>query len=275
LQFSATCLARTPPNEGDKAECLTGIVHSIVVNKLDILFTQKRLSIQFVLLGICIIILLWFAVSHWQMQQAMRWWFKEEAIDRASQSDRVQNELIQDLFALRLSLQTLPPDSSKELVLHQQAWLANTENLHHHLIDLSAALTHPYLAESLPLALRSHLNQWQLAHPHCKLQLNVPSDWQPESFERNRVILMILKTLLKIALPSTLSTTVLDVSLRERSHGATLIIKITYPDRLTRISLTCGRELKYLRWCFHCLMPGQCLYQAHAHEAIWTFQWRH
>ncbi len=231
---------------------------------------------------ICTFVLLWITVSSQQMQQAIRWWFKQEAIDRAAHSDQIQNGLIQDLFAVRLSLQSPLPEQAEDRVRQQQIWVAEADKLHAHLSHLSDALTQPYLAESLPLAIRLLLKRWEIDHPNRTVRLDLPLDWHTEPLERNRIILVTLNTLLKLAVPSSISHATLAITLIERlprkgncfaSPQAELIVKITYPNLATHQSNTRVRELKYLCRCFRCLVPGRCSYQPQSSAAVWRFKW--
>lgn len=203
----------------------------------------------------------------------MRWWFGQEAIALAEQSDEIQNGLVQDLFALRLSLQSVSSDSAA-LTQHQQDWITTTTQIHHHFTALSFALTPPYLAESLPLAIQSHLKRWQLTHPDCKLQLEFCSDWQAGTVEYNRLILKMLETLLRLTVSPSFPANVLHICLSNRSTQAELIVKLTFANRSIRVAATHAKELKYLRYCFHCLIPGRCSTQHRLHEAVWRFQWK-
>jgi hypothetical protein len=221
----------------------------------------------------CIVLLFWATASSRQMQQAMRWWFKQEAIDRAAHSDQIQNGLIQDLFAVRLSLQSPLPEQTEDRIRQQQIWVAEADKLHEHLSHLSNTLTQPYLAESLPLSIRSLLKRWEIAHPNRTLRLDLPLNWHTEPLERNRIILVTLNTLLKLTVPSSISHATLEITLIDRLPQAELIVKITYPDLATRRSNTRARELKYLCRCFRCLAPGRCFYQPQSSVAVWRFKW--
>lgn len=228
------------------------------------------------LLGICLILICllgWSVVSFWEMQQALRWWSAREAIEQAAQSNKIQNGLIQDLFALRLNLQFSLSQPIEKQRLQQQAWLVELGKMYSHLNNLSIMLSPPYLAENLPLAIRSRLQQWLASHPSHQLTLDLPHIWQQDSLERNYIILSSLETLLKLAVPSSLSNAELEISLTDRSR-IELVVKIIYPTGIKSRSITCIRELKYLRSCFCCLAPGRCHYQHQSNEAIWQFQWR-
>lgn len=239
------------------------------------------------LLAICILFCVWATASYWQMQQAMRWWCRREAIDLAAQADRIQNGLIQDLFAVRLSLQSALSEVLSEAfsqpledrLQQQRVWVTQAEKLHEHLTDLSHALSQPYLAESLPLAIRSRLKQWQASHSQASLQLDLPQDWRAEPLERSRIILTLLETLLDVAVTAGLPHAALEIVLTDRSiesgrFQAELTVKITYPDVMTRRASTRVKELKYLRRCFCFLVPGRCSYQTQASAAVWRFHWK-
>lgn len=205
--------------------------------------------------------------------QAMRWWFKQQTIALSTHADQIQNGLLQDLFAIRLRLQAPLSEQSEDGMSQQQAWISEAKKLHDQLTHLNEALIPPYLAESLPLAIQSLLKQWELSHPHNQLRMDLPYGWRPEPLERSWMILKTLETLLNLAISASLPHVSLEVTLIDQSPQAELQIKVTYPDRLTHLSLTRTRELKYLCHCFRCLAPGRCFYYSRALTAVWRFQW--
>jgi hypothetical protein len=207
------------------------------------------------------------------MQQALRWWCNQEAIDRATHADHIQNQILQDLFALRLSVQAFSGDRLDTLEQQQQVWLTTTEHIHQQLNQLSLALVPAYLTESLPLAIQSSLKQWQIYHPHCPVQLDLPDAWPQETFERNHLILVTLKILLQQVIPVATPDS-LQISLGDRAHNAVLSIKITYGDPLALKAATRAQELTYLYRCFRCLLPGRCFYHRQGSQATWHFEWR-
>lgn len=200
-------------------------------------------------------------------------------LDRATYADHIQNHLIQDLFALRLSLQSASlgkeesmGQSMGELVV-QDSWLAETEKLNHGLHALSVALSSSYLPDNLPLAVRALFQQWQIANPTCSVQLNLPTDWPAEPLEHSHIILITLERLLEIT-TSPAPIAAIAVNLEQQIGKAQLTVKLTYLEISPQIAATYARELKYLHRCFRCLVPGWCRYQSQAREAIWQFGWR-
>ncbi len=210
-------------------------------------------------------------VSHWEMQRALRWWIKQEVIDRATYADRIQNGLIQDLFALRLSLQSASIDPSESLP--QQSWLAEAEKLHTILNDLSTAFLSPYLPDSPTLAIRALFQQWQAHHPIQHLQFDLPTDWSPEPLEQSYLILVLLQRLLELT-ASTVPIALIKVHLVQQNNQAQLSINLIYVETPTQMMATHAKDLKYLRRCFRCLVPGWCHHQVRALETTWQFGWK-
>jgi hypothetical protein len=210
--------------------------------------------------------LIWLAAAHWELRQALRWWMQQEIQSRVGWADQIQNGLLQDLFALRLELQRVEAASTQD-------WLA-AERLHQQLADLSTALVSPHLPASLPLALRHQLQRWQTAHPGCDLQLDLPTDWPLESLAQSQIVLTTLERLLdQSGLPDQLLDRLI-VGLEQRAGRARLTVELGYGAENRSIqSGTRAKELKYLRRCFCCLMPGWCRAQFGATAVRWQFGW--
>lgn len=210
-------------------------------------------------------------VSHREMQQALRWWVRQEVVNRATYADRIQNGLIQDLFALRLSLQSASTDSSESLP--QRSWLAASEKLHTALHDLSTAFLSPYLPDSPTLAIRTLFQQWQAYHPIQHLQLDLPADWSSEPLEQSYLILALLQRLLELT-ASSVPIALIKVHLVQQNKQAQLSINLIYVETPTQMMATHAKDLKYLRRCFRCLVPGWCRHQVQELEATWQFGWK-
>lgn len=210
-------------------------------------------------------ILLWLGASHWQMQQALRWWYQRASLERAAQADQIQNTLLQDLFALRLSLSAASDSSLSEA-------LFSLDQLHQGLSNLSATLTYSYLSDSLPLAIQSLLQQWQIAHSAQQIQLDLPTSWPQESPERSRIILEMLAAWLELAADPETSD-LLGIRLTQQDGRAELTLRLVSPNA-AQIAATHATELRYLRDCFRCLMPGWCRHQTQSGTDISQFHWK-
>ncbi len=227
--------------------------------------------------------LIWGGASYWRMQRSLRWWLTQAAVERTDQADQIQNGLMQDLFALRLSLsksldlsqpnQTQPNQTQPNQTQPNQAAIETLYNtLYTNLNQLSAALSPPYIRESLPLAIQAMLQQWQAAHPEAKLQLALPATWDLEPIARSQVLLTTLAALLKLSEAAAISA--LSLELSQESGQAKLILRLVYRDSATRSAATHAKELRYLRDCFRCLMPGWCSHQAQPLADLWQLRWQ-
>ncbi len=217
--------------------------------------------------------LIWGGSSYWRMQRSLRWWLTQAAVERADQADQIQNGLMQDLFALRLSLSKSLDLSQPNQTQPNQAAIETLYNtLYTNLNQLSAALSPPYIRESLPLAIQAMLQQWQAVHPEAKLQLALPATWDLEPIARSQVLLTTLAALLKLSEAAAISA--LSLELSQESGQAKLILRLVYRDSATRSAATHAKELRYLRDCFRCLMPGWCSHQAQPLADLWQLRWQ-
>jgi hypothetical protein len=234
------------------------------------------------IVGICFVLLcglLWEGASHWQMRQALRWWFGRNAAQQAVQADQIQNGLMQDLFALRIG--AAPASNTTLSSLNA---FTTVDSLYQRLSQLSAALAPPYTSESLPLAIQCLLQQWQVAHPSSQVQFDLPTEqlsapWMSEPPERNRTVLATVAALLQLSDPVvsvslSLSSQPTNFWSRKPAGKAKLTIRLVYANETTGIAATRTQEFKYLRDCFRCLMPGWCRYHAQSQEENWQFCWR-
>jgi hypothetical protein len=218
-------------------------------------------------------LLLWSVVSYLEMQRALQWWFKRQSAQLLSESEQIHNGLLQDVFAMRRSLELSLVDEAGVSSSQGQDWLKKAEKLHESLEQLSDALSPPFLAESLPLAMQCMLKR-RRSQLGLNLEVVLPSQWRDESSERNRIVLMVLDELLKLALPKAAIDATHRVSLTATETAGELAVAVTYPDLETLTSLTQTKELKYLCCCFQCLASGRCVCQRENLTVIWRFRWR-
>ncbi|HEY9660161.1 MAG TPA: hypothetical protein V6C65_17015, partial [Allocoleopsis sp.] len=117
------------------------------------------------ILVVGLMVVLWLVASHLEMQRALQWWFRRQSLKMMDQSEQIHNGVLQDLFAVRRSLELASANENPISTTQRQTWLNQAEKIHHSLEQISDFLTPPYLAESLTLALQMKLKDWQLEHP--------------------------------------------------------------------------------------------------------------
>jgi hypothetical protein len=218
-------------------------------------------------------LLLWSVVSYMEMQHALQWWFKRQSAQLLTESEQIHNGLLQEVFAIRRSLELSLVDETGVSPNQGQDWLNKAEKLHQSLEQLSDTLSPPFLAESLPLAMQCMLERLQ-NQSGLSLEATLPSRWSDASSERNRIILMVLEELLKLALPKAAIEDTQRICLSADETTGELTVELTYPDLQTLTSLTQTKELKYLCCCFQCLAPGRCVCQKENLTVVWRFRWR-
>lgn len=222
------------------------------------------------ILVVCIMVILWLAASQLQMQRALQWWYSRQSIQLFHQSDRIHNELLQDLFVIRRSLEQWHSDGTQ---LRTADWLTTADKIHHSLEQLSDVLMPPYVADSLPLALQALVKGWQVEHPQQCLKTQFPDQWHEGTPEQNQIILQVLDGLLRIVAPPSIALLSAHLSLTVHDNRKELTLQIVYPDATAVKAVMQTKELVYLRRAFQCLAPGRCSYHKHDLYVTWQLRW--
>jgi hypothetical protein len=211
---------------------------------------------------------------HAKVQKALRWWNFRQSTRLDRQAEKIRDELLQELFTLRRSLELVPMDNVGLLGDHYQEWLNKIEKVHYSLEDLSHFLSPPYMEESLPLAIQYRLKQWQQKNSMVNVQMELHSPKYRGSPDQNRVILMVMDELLQLVVPKDLLKEPLSIRLNSRGGKSELQLQITYPHEAMLMSLQRTKELNYLRQVFRLLTGGRCFWQKQGLVVIWCCQWR-
>ena len=204
-------------------------------------------------------------MSRIETQRSLRWWYNKQSERRFQDAELIRDGLLQEAFTLRRTLELSLMNSPESMEKTHQELLETFERFHHDLKELSDRLSPPYLDDNLPLAIQSLLSGWQVKYPAMQVELKLPHDWQRESSEQSRLILMALDELLGISLSGATGQTCLKLHLTAQAAGNELTVQIKPLNHATRG--TNLHELHHLERTLHCLMPGQCSIQ-HKREII-------
>lgn len=177
---------------------------------------------------------------------------------------------MQEVFSVRRSIELLKTGDSR--LNESQHWLAKVEKIHRSLEQISHHLSPFYVEESLPLAIQYGLNQQQQIASEVSVEL--PHEWTNEPPERNRVILIMIDELLRIAAPRRVSHQPLRICLKAQNGLGELTVQISYPDRQAIVSCCNLKELRYLEQSFRFLTSGWCLHRRQGLAITWYFYWR-
>lgn len=216
---------------------------------------------------------LWHFVWMRHKKKALQWWFQRQSLRLWHESERIRNDIFQEIFVIRRYLES-SFHNNNPAPNDVQDCLDRVERLQKSLSLLNHQLCPAYVEESLPLAIQSLLNEWQLSQPELQVETKLPTEWNLESFERSYTILMILDALLKIVLSTSLQNPCLLVSLKADHYEANLVVRVHNSDTLKLFSVLQVRELAYIYHSFQWLTSGQWGLQKDGGALIWCFRWK-
>ena len=206
------------------------------------------------------------------MRRLLRWWYQWQTAKLDCEAERIREGLLQELFAVRRSLE-LALVSDRVDTKEVQQWLTQIETLQQALESVMHRLSPPYLGDSLPLAMQHLLTYWQAEYPGVCLELNLPADWDQEPIEQRRIILTTLDAWLRIIVPQLRLEAVLHISLKQQATSAQLNIQLTAPTVSALLSSS-AIPLDNLQQFFQVLAEGKCYCQRHDLTVTWCYQWR-
>jgi hypothetical protein len=211
--------------------------------------------------------------SYLKTEKALQWWSKRQSMYLFQESHQIREQLLQESFVLRRSIERDLAESAELLPQNHQAWLNQLEQLHHSLEKLSDRLVPAYTEDSLPIAIQCLIKSWQLRNPPVKFQLDLPIGWRQEQPERNLLIIKILDELLKINLANNSTKMLINICLKSQYNANQLIIKSNYYDDTTPINSLKSKDFEYLSETFRVLTSGQCFYRREDSKMSWYFSW--
>lgn len=217
--------------------------------------------------------LLRFFASYLKTEKALQWWSKRQSMHLFQESHKIRDQLLQESFVIRRSIERDLAENAELLPQNHQAWLNQLEQLHHSLEKLSDRLVPAYTEDSLPIAIQCLINSWQIRNPPVKFQLDLPTGWRQEQPERNLLIVRILDELLRINLENHSKQILIYIGLKQESNVGKLTIQTTYPDNCTVIKSSKSKDLEYLSETFRVLTSGHCLYRREDSKMSWYFSW--
>lgn len=235
------------------------------------------------------------------MKEAIQWWHQKKLKQLESEANLIREQLLQESFAMRRSLELSSVKSDKFASCHQhddwtstgytsvprhQKYVEQLENFHSSLKELSDRLYPPYLNEGLPFALQHSVERWQQRLPECQFELNLPSKWQKESSADDSMVLNILEDLLNIQKTHTLSNNLIAIELEQNSSLGKFDrqLKVMFVRERTKnftADNTCAEEitdgtrqkLQYLQQIFEGLTSGSCSNILGENSELWLFEW--
>ena len=206
--------------------------------------------------------------QQWQrQQQAWQWWYQQQALQSHHTAESIRDGLLQQTFAFRRYLETLEKDGLTSSSPEQTArWLERFQTLYKSLETLSDELSPPFLADSLPLALKFTLNHWAFDPADSEsapdkscpaLHFNLPADWPYSSAHQNQIILSIVTALLTFLAPTGQSVKQISIDLHHQAADNTLALTIDSKPGQSISKVSELAELQHLKEIFHSLTAGR------------------
>lgn len=219
------------------------------------------------------------------MKEAIQWWYQKKLRQLESEANLIREQLLQESFAMRRSLELTSMKSDKFAACHQK-YVEQLENFHSSLKELSDRLYPPYLNEGLPFALQYSVKLWRERLPEYQFKLNLPQKWQPKSSANDFIVLNILEVLLHIQEAKNLSNNLIFIDLEQNPSidkfndqlkvvfvGEKSNIFIADSDRTEEDTYGNRRELQYLQQIFEGLTSGSCSNISGENSDLWLFEW--
>ena len=204
----------------------------------------------------------------WQrQQQAWHWWHQQQALHSHHTAESIRDGLLQQTFAFRRYLETLEEDGPTSSSPEQTArWLERFQTFYKSLEILSDELSPPFIAESLPLALKFTLSNWSFSPPYSEsdtsrpspiLHFDLPAEWPHSSAHQNQIVLSIVTALLALLMPECQNVKQINIDLHHTETDNILTLTIeNKPGQLTS-KITKLAELQHLKEIFHSLAAGR------------------
>lgn len=222
-----------------------------------------------VVVVVCILILFWLLASYKGVQRSLQWWCQRQASLLSSEAEEIRDGLLQDSFAIRRSLELAIAGEVDSTQKADQRWLEQIETIQQSLEELSDRLSPPYLEDSLPLAVRWLLEQWQKKYPNLTAEVELPVNWRNGRVDQSRIVLTTLDELLRLILSNQVMQLSLQASFRQRRQSHELILQLSRSPLMAS-----STELESLKQTFRFLTSGSCYCQKSGLTVIWYFRWR-
>lgn len=185
----------------------------------------------------------------------------------------LQEGALQQLFALRRSLELSLGDESNGTIEDRQRWLRSLERLFAELNTLQQSLHPAFVEDNLPLALRQAVASWQQRLPDVEFKLTLLTVGFPNSAYDNWLILDILEEWLLALDRSFDRGSEIAFSLETDPPEQQLLMTLSGKYRVHTIHIH-DPLFQKLTILFALLLGGQCQMQMQNEQIIWCFRWQ-
>lgn len=210
-------------------------------------------------------------ISRQITQQAMSWWYQRQHVRMCQEAELIRNQMLQELFVLRRNIELAQLNSSQ--TTFDEKNLEHIQRIHSSLVELSEYFYPAHLDDSLPLAIRCFIKSSQSRLSNLDIQLELPEEWNKESEEMSRVLLMILSESFEIFDRNQRYLSSVLVSLNKNSSNKQLRLEIQHNSQPHHDNSDYLQELKSLGHIFQTFTRGKFCYMQNGLNQIGCFNW--
>lgn len=202
--------------------------------------------------------------------ELLRWWHQYQAQRLNQIADRVRNNLLQDLFAVRRQLELSCQTQDNAEAFGCDRHLASLERIYNRLESLSDSLDSPYAQDSLPLALQ-HMVQPRLSELPLKTEL--PQSWEPDPVEHAQLLLIFVERFLdKVA--TAVEPQSCGLTLKQQADTKQMICCVAYESqRLPASMKDMAASMTPFLDTFRLFTGGEYKQTTHSHSLHWILRW--
>ena len=202
----------------------------------------------------------------------LRWWHQYQAQVLNHEADLIRNGVLQDVVAIRRSLELSCQTQTHAEEFGCETHLAELKRIYTLLESLCNRLEAPYLQDSLPLALQYTIQPWQ---EKIQFKPELPNHWEPEPVEYTRLLNLFADRLLALAATADIPVHHCHVALRHQAGIKELTFHVRYEESLP-VSLTAkiSRTLEPFLSTFQILTQGEYEQDLQPRSLIWALRWQ-
>ena len=174
---------------------------------------------------------------------AVREWYKRQSTLLDQEVDTIRDNSLQELFALRRSLELAALRNCEADTEHYRIWIGQIESLHLFLNDLIDGLVPPFVKDSLPLAIATYLRKIKSGEENFEFSIQHSAEWDPEDhLHVSKAILVLFQELEEyIGVSDGISS--IDLAFTQEQHEKQICVKL---KSLNQISVNLREKIREL-----------------------------
>jgi len=206
------------------------------------------------------------------LKQAIHWWQRQTMAKQEANAEMLREGALQELFALRRSLELSLAADPSEAAERQLCWLSSLSQISLSLDQLKQTLHPAYISDSLPLALQSRVERWRRQMPQTQFSLTIPPIWPVNCSYGNWLLLTVLDEMMLFLEPYLIAGATIALGLEHHLLMQKLTINLVNAS-LNGALLGSATTLEHLKTIFEELVTGEWSSQLENEQVLWHLHW--